>query len=419
MWYVADTEDHDFVDRQLIFPGHLDEKNIRYHQYCRRRFLQEMATLRLVNKSFSSSASAQLFKHVIATFNTTLGISSLDSLRAISNSSYGTYVRHLDLGFSIEDVHSTGSHERYVEEIGGLLPTLLTKLPNLSVLEVSGTPWDLPQGHRLMFTESIVSTLHYRPFSNLRELAITFPTTHDFSKLFLSDIDSEQTPIDDVLRNLRRLDLYVAAYKDRQQDPLPLVVLPKNAAYLDGSHTVHLLDLIKRACNLKSFALCSMAPLSFHDLKFHGSVRLESLRLEGVGMSSQKLVSLIKHFKDSLVRVQLFQVKIVSGTWQYVLTEASKTTRLLHFDVRESLIEMNNDVRLVNVSNHQDRVSLDESALGNLQRRVNGNRQTAGFPPVTRSIYTSTWRDNLEFEIKSLVSAGKMLPPTDPNYYPF
>jgi hypothetical protein len=378
---------------------------------------RRLAALRLVSKAFCSSASPRLFRHIIATVSSFRKVSPLVRLLELCNSPYAVYVRQIDLGFQSFDNSTHESSSLYVEDLAGLLPCCLVRLPNLNALEFRGPPSSLPQEKRRVFINTVVAALRYVPLLNLTELEVTFPIAHDFGQVFCSNTSSLRIPIEHVLQGLRHLGLYVSEYTNRRgQRYWPTPVSPENAALPNEIYATHLFRLVELAVNLDSLAISCTDLLSLDNIQFGRSLRLKSLYLSGVAISSHTLLSLVEQCNESIRSVQLWLVKLNSGTWQHILLQMSKLPHLLDFAIGSSgysltgtssnlatqLLPPPDDPEDIETSN-----SLDIYALGNLQRQVNANRTAAGFSRISEYGYRHIQRGTLESAMEELSLGGQ------------
>jgi hypothetical protein len=398
--------------------GSLDEEDeprryvVRGHGSRRR-----LAALRLVSKAFCSGASPRLFRHIIATVSCSQKVSPLVRLFELSNSPYAVYVRQVDLGFQHFEHSAHESHPLYAEDLAGLLPCCLVKLPNLNALEFHGPPSSLPQDKRRVFINTVVAALHYVPLLNLTELEVTFPITHDFGQLFCSNTNSLRIPIERVLRGLRHLGLYVSEYTNlRGQRYGSTPVSPENAALPNEIYATHLFRLVELSVNLNSLAIGSTDLLSLDNIQFGRSLRLKSLYLSGVALSSHTLLSLVEQSNESIRSVQLWLVKLNSGTWQHILSQMSKLPHLLDFVIDSSGYSLtgtssNLATHLLPPPDDPEDIEtlnfLDVYALGDLQRQVNVNRTAAGLSSISKYDYRHIHRQTLESMVEQLGLGGQ------------
>ncbi|MBE3045285.1 hypothetical protein IMZ48_22580 [Candidatus Bathyarchaeota archaeon] len=315
-------------------------------------------------------------------------------------------MRQIDLGLDSDkyrDVH----HPLYVQDLAGLLSPCLARFPRLSALEVHAFTSCLSQEGKRVFVDTIASALRYVPLPNLTELEIRFPLAHDFGKLFDDDeASTARVPIEHVLKPLRHLTLSVTEWTDYiGQRHWPTNVSAENAALPNDRYAFHLSRLVQAAVNLESLAIFSTDNLKLDNFKFASPLRLRTLCLLSMSISSPKLVSLLQQCKDTIKHVDFTLVKLNSGKWQDLFVGFCKIPNLHFFAVHavgysetgssshlaECLLPEPDDPRDIETRN-----SRDYHALGNLQRQVNANRAAVGLPPISEYEFRHVEKESLE-----------------------
>ncbi|CDM29095.1 unnamed protein product [Penicillium roqueforti FM164] len=279
---------------------------------------RNLAKLRLVNKSLCHSASARLFRHIIALAGSlyhTRHFPSLGKLVSLSNSPYAHYVRQVDIGYgsfpcSIREVTS------YTEDLAGLLSLCLRQFPNLKALDFRGPSLTLlPHDKMKASIDSMLMSLCYVPLPNLTELELQLPMTNDLAPLFAENISTLRIPIEQTLSRLHHLRLQVYAQTNQQ------------------SCAAHLLSIAELSTSLTSLSLSSTNYLSIDRLKLGSTVRLQFLSLREVKISSQNLVNIIEQCSESMKYIELRHVKLETGTWREILSAMDSLPHLYDFDI--------------------------------------------------------------------------------------
>ncbi|KAJ5660184.1 hypothetical protein N7507_006635 [Penicillium longicatenatum] len=333
----------------------------------------KLATLRLVNKSFCYSASVRLFRHLDATFGLNTNIPPLMCLHQISQSPNAMHVRQIDLGYLPEIRTSTAEMKVF---------------SNLRAISFGGPPASLPEEHRKIHMNTVITALLYAPLSSLVELQLFFPIANDFGKLFPAETSSLRTPIESILRRLRYLGLYVRDYtgtQDQRYDKQS--VLPEHAALPNNAHSAHLFKIVKLATDLESLAIASSDYLTFDDPELLSQNRLRCLKLKSLSISSDGLLALVFQSRETMRYISLFQVQLSSGTWQHVLSELYHLPHLLQFSIKScgysftgTSSHLASEIPPIDfpeaIETHN---SLDKSALKTLRYQVNLNKIAAGF----------------------------------------
>lgn len=187
--------------------------------------------------------------------------------------------------------------------------------------------------------------------------------------------------------------------------------MPEYAALPDSTYAHHLLRMVELAPNLKSLAIYSRNILDLDELDFPPSLRLRSLFLIGVSISSRKLLSLVEQSRETIRYIDLTLVKLNSGKCHERLMPLCSLSRLLYFRTDDG------GYSLTGASSHMahqfipdpecsEKIEtlsrLDLLALGNLQRQVNANRVAAGFPQFREFYYRHIDQPSVESMMEAL-----------------
>ncbi|KAI9643784.1 hypothetical protein NHQ30_007134 [Ciborinia camelliae] len=346
---------------------------------------KRLADLRLVSKAFCSAASPRLFRHIVV-WNDSYKSLGLARLLEISNSPYANYVRYIDIKFSF--IRNATMH-LFVEDFAGLLPCCLPKFPNLNALDFHKIPSSLIQGNIKSLINTFVMGLRYVPLVNLTELEVTFQTTDDF-KQFFSKASSLRIPIEHVLQNLRHL-----VYQSETTIFAGRCSIG-DFRFPNDKHANYLSRLVELATNLDSLTIRCTDIVNLDTIRFPCTMHLESLCLSSVAIPSEKFLALIEQSKESIRIVELWLVKLNSGTWQDILLPMSELLHLIDFQIESS------GYSLTGMSSHladelifapdaskpiETHSWSDYEALVNLQGQVNANRVAAGLSPFSAYEY--------------------------------
>ncbi|KAL2819665.1 hypothetical protein BDW59DRAFT_164992 [Aspergillus cavernicola] len=352
---------------------------------------KQLGILRLVNKTFSSGASPRLFRHIIATVSESQG-SPLERVVHLSNSPYGAHVRQIDVGFACFGDHCPEISPLYAEDLAEVLSSCLVKFPNIRALRFQDPPPSFSREKAEKFVNTVISTLHYVQLPHLRELNIGFPVTYDFNQFFPGETGPLQIPIENVLQNLSHLGVYVSEFTSQRgqrywKTPIPAAY----SALPNETHAHFLFRLVELATNLKSLSIASTDILNLDDLNFSPSLRLRSLTLKSVSISSHTLLALIEQSNESITHIELQLVKLRSGEWQHILSQMRQLPNLVDLFIESSgyslegssshlspgLLPPPDDPMDIETGNYED-----IHALEALQHQVNMNRTAVGFAPV-------------------------------------
>lgn len=226
--------------------------------------------------------------------------SPLVRLIEISKSPYDIYVQRIDFGLRFLENPSVKSLLLYLDDLAGILPGCLARLPNIKAFGFYGAPSSLPWDMARVATNTIIAALRYGQLLNLTELEVTLPTAPEFGQLFGNEVSTLGTLIEDTLEGLRHLGLHV----DGENNPY---------TRSDRTDVVYLLRLIELAVNVTSLAISSNSFLSLTNFQFIPPLCLKSLDLNGVETSVRVLTSLIEQSKESIRSIRFCRVTIDSG----------------------------------------------------------------------------------------------------------
>ncbi|RAL14323.1 uncharacterized protein BO97DRAFT_412644 [Aspergillus homomorphus CBS 101889] len=384
----------------------------RQHKIPSDEIRHHLATLRLVNRAFCRSASPRLFRHLRVTAKSAqskTAESPLVGLVELSHGPYADYVRQIDIG--LEDTeHSDEFCAMFLEDLAGLLPSCLSRLPKLRALDFQGVPASLPEATTRDFVNTVISSLRYVPLPNLTELEIAFPLTHDFAQFFPNKTISSSAlriSAEHVLQRLDHLGLRITASTSEHAQPQyeppvppPATAAAPHTALPNQTHAHWLFKMIRHASNLKSLSISSADTLDLDGASFSRSLRLQSIQLRGVSISSYKLLSLVEQCKDSIRHIELYQVQLNSGEWQHVLSRMTNLPGLVGFVIK-SCGYSSRGAGATYYNHHGTQTaghgspgpvmkttnSTEILALGALQRRVHANRTNCGLAPFRETEY--------------------------------
>jgi hypothetical protein len=161
---------------------------------------------------------------------------------------------------------------------------------------------------------------------------------------------------------------------------LGLESVPDHSPYLAG------LDiLLRRLTNLVSlevWAFCEAFDRQVENLGFSQPLRLESLNLGRVYISSYEVLGLLEQCKDTIKYFSIDYVALDAGTWLHLLMQIKKNLKLFNFFLFRWKISLEQkmdygDMWLSYGFFRRD-YQLICLALGDIQRQVNANRLAAG-----------------------------------------
>ncbi|KFZ17851.1 hypothetical protein V501_01507, partial [Pseudogymnoascus sp. VKM F-4519 (FW-2642)] len=386
----------------------------------RRNAVQYLTSLRLVNRGFCAIASPLLFRHIVAICVPFQKESPLVRLIEISKSPYAVYVQRLDVGFRFFDNLSAESVSLYQEDLAGILPGCLARLPNIKALGFHDASFSLPWENETTATKTVIAALRYGLLSSLTELEFTLPLAPDFGKLLDNKPGTLQIPIENTLRGLRHLGLHIGG----KLSPY---------THSDRTHAFYIFQLVELAVNITSLAISSDSLIVLTNFEFTRLLRLKHVDLEGVETSADDLTSLITQSKESIRSIRFHKITINSGLWESIFRQMGRLSHLFDVDIGPCGYSSTGATqRLATQPQHpptwpqailSQNVN-DGSALRNLLLQVNTNRIAAGLPtmpegPVRsrRGAQRSTTTYGYRRALKDIRQPGKRATPEDRNGY--
>ncbi|OQE31381.1 hypothetical protein PENSTE_c001G00640 [Penicillium steckii] len=310
-----------------------------------RRSKESLALLRLVNKAFCHSASARLFRNMVALVDQschTTKLPSLSRLMSLVASPYAQYLQQLDIGYT-EYSYSKADVEIYMEVLSNLLSSFLWRLPNLKTIS-----FNCPRTPNLFYEssragiDSILRSLRYVPLPNLSELELRLPMTSHFTSLFGPNISPMRIPIQHTLQRLRYLGLRVNG-QTNQQD-----------------FATYLFKMVEASTSLVSLSISSMDNLSVDGLELAPNVRLRCFSLCKVRISYSTLVQILEQNRESMKKVELKDIRMGAGFLREVLSIEGILPHLPEFELslgRFQASSQNSSTMAGNLSDSQTDIS--------------------------------------------------------------
>ncbi|KAJ6190577.1 hypothetical protein N7519_000598 [Penicillium mononematosum] len=283
-----------------------------------------LSTLRLVNRIWNRIASPLFFRYIQAVVGYSAG-RPLDSILRISESPYALYVRDVRFGFVGAWLPGL-DYDRYIDDLAaGALPILISRFQNIQTLRLQ-TPTvvdtfseegQLKPPMLAKLTNALVHTLRLVPVPRLRCLHMSMPTTAEFARFFESN--SYARSFTNVFAQLEELHITIndSTGPDGRREPKwPRSVI--KAKYPLDRFAPYLVQLIAYAERIQVFSLDARTWFDVSDLEAESLTKLKSFRLEGVRIKDETLRQIFIQARDTLRRVELVHVRLMSGTWQDV-----------------------------------------------------------------------------------------------------
>lgn len=280
--------------------------------------------MRLVNRIWNRIATPLLFRYIQAVVGYSAG-RPLDSILKISESPHALYVRDVRFGFVGSWLPGL-DYDRYIDDLAaGALPILISRFQNIqtfrlqtpTVVDTFSEEGQLKPPMLAKLTNSLVHTLRFVPVPRLKCLHMSMPTTAEFARFFESNGYARN--FTNVFAQIEELHITIndSTGPDGRRDPKWPRSVIKTKYPLDR-FAPYLVQLISYAKRIKVFSLDSRTWFDVSDLEAESFTKLKSFRLEGVRINDETLKKIFIQAHDELRRVELIQVRLMTGTWESV-----------------------------------------------------------------------------------------------------
>ncbi|KAF3012100.1 hypothetical protein E8E15_000846 [Penicillium rubens] len=288
-----------------------------------------LSTLRLVNRIWNRIATPLLFRNIQAVVGYSAG-RPLDSILRISESPYALYVRDVRFGFVGSWLPGL-DYDRYIDDLAaGALPILISRFQNIqtlrlqtpTVIDTFSEEGQLKPAMLAKLTNALVHTLRLVSVPILKCLHISMPTTAEFARFFESN--SYTGGFTNIFGQLEELHITIndSTGPDGRRDPKwPRSVI--KTKYPPDRFAPYLIQLIAYARRIQVFSLDARTWFDVSDLEAESFTKLKSFRLEGVRINHKTLRQIFIEARDTLHRIQLVHVRLMSGTWQEVFDHSA------------------------------------------------------------------------------------------------
>lgn len=327
------------------------------------------------------------------------GVSSFPKLETLASSEYAKHIRFIlfdiedmDMYIEVDEDEDEENHKEIDKESFGLsdqalihLSSLLAEFRNLTAFDVWADEFT-PLNKAIGFYSHVFTTiadLQHRGFIH-RVTNLRMPIDGATHLLALLDNSGHQPAIHHFLQNIQHLDLIGFI------DYVVSVDAPRGLTDLD--------TLIKSSPNLLSLSMLGdSTSISLVQSTPGLKLRLESLDLSGLKISSHDLLALLEACKDSMRLISLENIDLLSGSWLHILVQVKKNLlKLITF------IFMQSDPYLEELEDGESRYQhcVLWHALGDIQHQTNENRIAAGLKPWTSREYFFLGFPSLEASMK-------------------
>ncbi|KAJ5158738.1 uncharacterized protein N7500_008389 [Penicillium coprophilum] len=283
-----------------------------------------LSTFRLVNRIWNSIASPLMFRCLQAVVGYSAG-QPLDSILKISASPYAIYVRDVRFGFVGAWLPGL-DYDRYIDDLAsGALPILVSRFPNIqtlrmqspSVVDTFSEDGQIKPPMLAKMTNALVHTLRFVPVPKLRCLHFSLPTTAEFARFF--ELNSYATDFTKVFAQIEELHININdnTGPDGRRDPKWPRSMVK-AKYPLDRFAPYLVQLISYAKKIQVLTLNAQTWFDVSDLEPENLSELKSFRLEGVRIRDETLRNIFHQARNTLLRIELVHVRLMTGTWEKV-----------------------------------------------------------------------------------------------------
>lgn len=300
---------------------------------------------------------------------------------ALASSEYAQFVREIAFSPNPIFLETRGRPKTvFAPNILTRLSSVLKKLPNLETVDIQSLPWEPTLSWPSVALKAIASLKH----QNVTRLE----TSIDNSSYLRRCIESgPEKPVTQLIRQIQDLRLHGTNDDEDCMDDLHLIL--KTAANL---------------VSLKVWGYCSVFNPSVKEFNFRQPLRLQSLNLTWVSISSYNLLGLLKWCKDTITSVTIGFLELHGGSWLHVLVQIKKNLKLLEFFFYEWDISRAEEVEDDNglwrsLGEFRCDHELIGCAIADLQRQANAHRVAEGLQPLSKEEYRELDLPTLESAI--------------------
>jgi hypothetical protein len=279
---------------------------------------------------------------------------SITKFKALSSSEYAPLVRQIEF-----------NPRPFLEErpdVVDRLPSLLANFLNLNFVDFWSLEWE-EESIETWFP-AVLESIAKPQFRRLTRLRFPIRGSGYLAHCLKS---GHHTKVTQLIRQIERLSL---TSRTEEDDP-----------YLEGLDT--LLETATNLFSLKVGGFCEAFDLPVGDINCSQPLRLKSLNLERVYISSYELLGLLERCKDTVRSVKIDYVSLNAGSWLHVLTQIKKNLKLFDFLFFDWVISLDKELRLSDTWPDYGFFRRDYKliclAIGDSQRQINANRLAEGF----------------------------------------
>ncbi|CAG8362361.1 unnamed protein product [Penicillium salamii] len=347
------------------------------------------SSLRLVTPRWSTILAPRIFKRISGL----LGRAE-DPLKPVFKASVSQWASDVhDVSFGIVGAwHEGDMYDAYITNVStGAVSVLLSRFENMKTLRLQSptvvAPFcaedQIPAASLAKLTGSIIHAMRYVSLPKLKCLYISLPVTAEFGRFF--DVESYTDNFTTILSHIEEMHLIIN--DDSGIEAFRKPATPRSnikARYPLQPFAEYLTQFIGCAENVKILTVETRAPLNLTGLEASKMTKLECLKLERVELEWETLRDIFYESRATLRRLELNEIKLLTGTWQDVFElENTSLIDLEFIALRGNSYALTSanvrfNFQLQSWSPLHTLVTTDWRALRNLETRVVMNRNEAG-----------------------------------------
>lgn len=353
-----------------------------------------LGNLRLVNKTFSRSASPQYYR----TFKCrSLDKQALEGLRHIAHSPFASHLKVLSIG--IPDILRD---DDLCEDIVYWLPACIALLPNLQSLTLTlkrgtvSSSEDFLRSSTKVYAKVLESIFIRVSLPHLEELDIRVDGTYELHQLLnkcSTGSSSLRMSLLARMKTIRRLSIGLLQYthSEPRYGLMRQYAAQSQHGHWNTEYAGSLSKILQHMDNITAFSLTCTDILKAPMHSLLRSQHLEEITLHSVEFPGDKFDDVVKANLHCLRKVELRYVELSSGTWCDVFQHMLQCTVLVDIYVSSITYSQTGESaafrppiwREIDNPTDIDTGNFDDlCSLGDLQRHINVNRDRFGWDPL-------------------------------------
>jgi hypothetical protein len=325
----------------------------------------------------------------------------LEAVLRVSESQFAPYVHELRIG--ILGPWQTGlQYEQYITDLAqGALPVLLARFQNLKTFRLQSPsmiaalcPEDqISMALLSQLTSSFVHSLRFVGLPRLRSLHLSLPVTAEFGRFFVSE--GYVTDFENILDQIQEMHFIIN--DDTGREGFREIKRPRSQVkgrYPLQNFADYLTSFIGYAKKIKVLSVEVRSRFDISNLTTTNFTQLTHLRLLGVSIKWETLRDIVRSARSTLLRVELENVQLSSGTWEDVFNVFVEASDIYFFATSGlGYSATGSSAHHIGHATHFWPTSVltkhwsDFDGLANIRKLVNDNRVRLGLMASPRS----TW----------------------------